>query len=277
MSSVACVRCGVEFEFVTAQRKYCSAECREARPKSKKASTQVCTCVNCGKSWSRPTVRGQRPKWCADCKFISEKTCERCGVLKPISTGSVNCTSCWSDIQVEAVAAREAGSGMDIVSCMRCEALFVRSGKANYCSTECSGSPKCSDLRVAYESGDHRGVIESIRLKSTVDEAGCWLWQGRVKKGYAEVTLGGKWRAVHRLSLEAKLGKPLGSQQAHHICANSTCVNPEHLQPATYAENIAEMKARQSYLDRIRELEAALAESDPDHPLLNVAGYALVG
>ena len=48
-----------------------------------------------------------------------------------------------------------------------------------------------------------------------------------------------------------------------------TCVNPQHLQPVTNAANAAEMAARQGYVARIAELEAALAALDPRHPLLN--------
>lgn len=71
--------------------------------------------------------------------------------------------------------------------------------------------------------------------------------------------------------LEAKLDAPLGTQAAHHVCANSKCINPEHLVPATNAANIAEMKARASYIARIDELEAALAQIAPSHELLRAA------
>ncbi len=77
---------------------------------------------------------------------------------------------------------------------------------------------------------------------------------------------------VHRLVLEAKLRKPLGSMRAHHMCGNSGCVNPDHLQPVTDRDNIAEMHQRHAYLARIRELEAALVRLEPNHPLLYVVG-----
>jgi heme oxygenase len=71
-----------------------------------------------------------------------------------------------------------------------------------------------------------------------------------------------------------KHGASLGSQAAHHACANTTCVNPDHLQPVTHRENIAEMMARKAYVARIRELEAALTEIQPSHPLLSVIAVA---
>ena len=75
---------------------------------------------------------------------------------------------------------------------------------------------------------------------------------------------------VHRLILQAKHGgKPLGVQAAHHVCANTLCINPEHLQPVTHRDNTAEMLARHTYLHRIAELEEALAQIDPNHPALD--------
>ncbi|MFL0711662.1 MAG: hypothetical protein ACJLS2_02465 [Microcella pacifica] len=78
---------------------------------------------------------------------------------------------------------------------------------------------------------------------------------------------------MHRLACEARYQKPLGTQQAHHTCANTLCVNPDHMQAATHAENIAEMKARASYEARIEELENALEAMDPQHPLLDRVSY----
>ena len=133
-----------------------------------------------------------------------------------------------------------------------------------------------SALRVAIEDADHMATLREIRARCTVSVGGCWEWQGRRKQprksisAYPLVRVAGKTLQVHRVALEAKHGMPLGSQQAHHTCANTVCVNPEHLAPATFAENVGEMKARRSYIDRIQELEAALLELDPAHPLLTV-------
>jgi len=100
-------------------------------------------------------------------------------------------------------------------------------------------------------------------------------WQGTVKDAYPAVTVAGRVRAVHRLVLEAHLGASLGTQPAHHICANSVCVNPLHLQAVTHRENVAEMLARTYLVRRIGELEAALALVAPHHTLLTEVGLAL--
>lgn len=130
-----------------------------------------------------------------------------------------------------------------------------------------------SPLRKAVEDGDNEGVIAAILLDSTVTTTGCWEWQRRLdRSGYPAARLGSRDLYVHRLALEARLGKPLGKQPAHHMCANAKCVNPDHLQPVSHRENSAEMLARVYLLGRIADLEAALATVAPGHALLSEAG-----
>lgn len=152
--------------------------------------------------------------------------------------------------------------------------------KTKYCSVECrpkriakpvkvSVPPQDmrSPLRRAYEDEDWDAVLEAIRFNCRMLE-GCWVWQRQSKEGYAVGRIGRKSVQMHRVALEAKHGASLGTQAAHHVCANTLCVNPEHLQPVTAAQNTAEMLARSAYLARIRDLEDALAFLDPNNALL---------
>lgn len=130
-----------------------------------------------------------------------------------------------------------------------------------------------SPLRRALEDGDTVGVIAAIKADSDARPGGCWEWRRQLHhSGYAKINIAGRSLLVHRLALEARLGAPLGKQPAHHVCANTFCVNPDHLVPVTAAENIAEMLARRYMESRITDLEAALAGHDPSHPLLTEVG-----
>lgn len=126
-----------------------------------------------------------------------------------------------------------------------------------------------SPLRAAYEDQDYPALVEAIKADATVTSDGCWHWARKSKGNYPIVVIGGKWHQVHRLSLHGKHGKPLGVLAAHHKCANSMCVNPEHLQPVTHRENVAEMLARNSLEARIKELEDALRGVSPEHDALH--------
>lgn len=147
-----------------------------------------------------------------------------------------------------------------------------------YCSRECASrgqqqfaesitSPTRRALRAAVSDDD---VIEAVRLGTTPNRDGCWIWAGKSSRGYPTINppIGGEY-LLHRAVLSAKLGAPLGEQTAHHTCANNRCVNPAHLQQATHRENVGEMLARRDYIRRIELLESALREYCPDHPLLD--------
>ena len=129
-------------------------------------------------------------------------------------------------------------------------------------------------IRAAYEDNDWPALIEAIKASASVTSDGCWEWSRKSRDNYPVVVIAGKWHQVHRLSLHGKHGKPLGVLAAHHKCANSMCVNPEHLQPVTHRENVAEMLARNSLESRIKELEDALHGVCPDHQALNCISAA---
>lgn len=132
-----------------------------------------------------------------------------------------------------------------------------------------------SPLRAAYEDGRPEAFFKALRDKCE-PASDCWLWRGKSKTGkrggggYPISRLGGRTVQVHRLSAEMRYGD-LDGQPVHHKCANSMCVNPDHLQPISHRENVAEMMQRNYLLDRIARLEDALREWAPLHPLLNSA------
>lgn len=130
-----------------------------------------------------------------------------------------------------------------------------------------------SPLRAAYEDQDWPALIAAIKTDSKPTSQGCWEWQRKTRDGYPIIKMGRKFYQAHRIALEAKHGKPLGVLAAHHSCANSLCVNPDHLQPVTHRENVAEMLARTSLEARIAELEGALSSIAPHHPVLNRIGH----
>lgn len=162
-------------------------------------------------------------------------------------------------------------------SCLTCGATYQKTGATQeYCTPACYPRPPASEpadlrspLRKGHEDNNKELFFDALKADCDVDETtGCWSWARQEANGYARTRFGKKEIALHRASLEMKHGKPLGVLAAHHTCANTLCVNPEHLQPATAAENNLEMNARKSFIARIAELENALKEIDPDHEIL---------
>ena len=230
--------------------------------------------------WHRTEGGKERTYTCTGCG--NEYTTRR----KPQGSGrfcSTPCQQLWMRTDEGVKARQEEGSQAYVRAlntyrqCVNCDKEFLVAGAlVTYCSNQCSEDHKrklaldrLPPLRKAYEADDHKGILEAIEDKVNLTESGCWEWPKLDTTGYPRAIIGDRHIAVHRLSLEAKHEAPLGSQAAHHICANAKCVNPDHLQPVTHRDNVAEMLARHSYLNRIAELEEAIKELAPNHEVLN--------
>ena len=78
----------------------------------------------------------------------------------------------------------------------------------------------------------------------------CWEWVGRRDKhgyGRANTSVGGRF--AHRLSWFIKHGS-ISDLTIDHACHNTSCVNPDHLRPATTkqnAENLLPVRAASGY------------------------------
>lgn len=76
--------------------------------------------------------------------------------------------------------------------------------------------------------------------------SGCWLWTAGVLVcgGYGAFRAGGKLVRAHRVSYELNVGPIPDGALMLHSCDNPVCINPRHLRPGTYSENLQDCISR---------------------------------
>jgi hypothetical protein len=69
---------------------------------------------------------------------------------------------------------------------------------------------------------------------------GCWLWTDSLHElGYARFWVDRNTRVyAHRYAYELKVGPIPDGMSIDHLCRVRHCVNPDHLEPVSHAENL---------------------------------------
>ncbi len=122
--------------------------------------------------------------------------------------------------------------------------------RSHTCECGC-GQPaptaKRSNLRLGVRRGDPLKYISGHNKRGTsdltryvVEPSGCWRWHGSYNgKGYGRVQVDREHTQAHRAIYEARHGKLPRHVHLDHLCRNPWCVNPDHLEPVSLAENNA--------------------------------------
>lgn len=75
--------------------------------------------------------------------------------------------------------------------------------------------------------------------QTRVTPTGCIEWTGKPEpNGYGRLSINGKRQMVHRLSYEKFVGPIPEGLVIDHLCKNTICVNPLHLDAVTNGENV---------------------------------------
>lgn len=70
-------------------------------------------------------------------------------------------------------------------------------------------------------------------------DTGCWIWQKAKKpSGYGNLFRDGKWWIAHRYYYTQTFGHIPDDCVIDHLCKNTSCVNPDHLEAVSQKENL---------------------------------------
>ena len=82
-------------------------------------------------------------------------------------------------------------------------------------------------------------TIQKFINRIELTDSGCWEWKGG--KGasgrYGYLSIDGKIIGAHQLSYTLFKGEILEGMDIDHLCRNTLCVNPDHLEAVTHREN----------------------------------------
>lgn len=85
----------------------------------------------------------------------------------------------------------------------------------------------------------------------------CWIWLLKtVRGGYAMTWDQGRHVYAHRFYYEQQVGPIPEGLTLDHLCRVRNCVNPEHLEPCTHAENIRRRPSNKLTAEQVREIYA---------------------
>lgn len=124
-----------------------------------------------------------------------------------------------------------------------------------------SGPEPCGCDRVPLTPADP--VLARLMKRVVIDPAsGCWNWQGSITpNGYGKIGVGGAIRSTHRAAYELAKGLVPKGLVLDHLCKNTLCCNPAHLEAVTQAVNNARS-------DSLSAQNAAKTQCVKGHPLV---------
>lgn len=81
-----------------------------------------------------------------------------------------------------------------------------------------------------------RPLLDRLANKFLVGD-GCWEWLGTPSTPYGSIMIGGRSTPAHRVVYELLSGPIPPGLELDHLCRNTRCVRPAHLEPVTHQEN----------------------------------------
>jgi hypothetical protein len=95
-----------------------------------------------------------------------------------------------------------------------------------------------------------------------LDASGCWLWSGASSNGYGQMYFNGGVVYAHRFYFELYKRPIEAGLDLDHLCRKPGCVNPEHLEPVTRAQNVRRGRVTKLTEANVRDIRARVAAGE---------------
>lgn len=103
-------------------------------------------------------------------------------------------------------------------------------------------------------------------MKKAKRETDCWVWPYTVNgNGYGSIGKNKKVVDAHKFIYELLVRSVPANCELDHLCKNTMCVNPTHLEPVSHAENCRrgkQTKLTKENVKEIRRLSAKLTQKE---------------
>jgi hypothetical protein len=101
----------------------------------------------------------------------------------------------------------------------------------------------------------------------------CWIWQrSKDKDGYGFITIaprasGSRTGRAHVVYYEKKYGPIPSGMLPDHLCRIHSCVNPDHIEAVTFAENTRRGISAKLNQAKVQEIKNLLMAGELQHDL----------
>lgn len=123
--------------------------------------------------------------------------------------------------------------------CDHCGTLYrPRRPQSKYCSLQCTWANNKGNPGATWRNKKSAGERFWAQVAKTDT---CWLWTGHKQQsghGRFQPKRNGPSMSAFRFAWEELFGEVPNGFELDHLCRRPACVNPDHLEPVTHAENI---------------------------------------